>query len=47
MNQRVLVGILKAVWAQAVVGKRSCDKVAVAFAKFLSRFGLAATFSRL
>ena len=43
----MLVGILKAVWAQAVVGKRSCDKVAVAFAKFLSRFGLAATFSRL
>ena len=45
MNQRELIGILKAVSAQAVVGKKSCDKVAVALAKFLSRAGLAAKFS--
>ena len=45
VDQRELVGILKAVSAQAVVGKRSCDKVAVALAKFLSRSGLAATFA--
>jgi hypothetical protein len=40
VNQRELVGILKAVSAQAVVGKRSCDKVAVALAKFISKAGL-------
>ena len=45
MNQREHIGILKAVSAQAVVGKKSCDKVAVALAKFLSRAGLAAKFS--
>ena len=45
VNQRELIGILKAVSAQAVVGKKSCDKVAVALAKFLSRAGLAAKFS--
>ena len=45
MNQRELTGILKAVSAQALVGKRSCDKVAVALAKFLSRSGLSETFS--
>jgi hypothetical protein len=45
VNQRELIGILKAVSAQAVVGKRSCDKVAVALAKFLSRSGLSETFS--
>ena len=44
VNQRELVGILKAVSAQTVVGKKSCDKVAVALAKFISRSGLAQEF---
>ena len=44
MNQREFVGILKAVSAQAVVGKASCDKVAIALAKFISRGKLASTY---
>jgi len=44
VNQRELVGILKAVSAQTVVGKKSCDKVVVALAKFISRSGLAQEF---
>lgn len=43
-NQRELVGILRAISALAVVGKRSCDKVAVALAKFLSRNDITKSF---